>query len=44
MGHVLAPLEAPLRADKTLRLSQVASVFAKACFFALIVAGLGPAM
>src|SRR5262249_30825336 len=46
MGHVLAPLKAPfdvLRREggKTLRLSQNASVFAKACFFALIVAGLG---
>src|SRR5262249_1030125 len=29
------------RAGKTLRLSQIASLFAKACFFALIVAGLG---
>jgi murein L,D-transpeptidase YafK len=46
LGHVLAPLEAPLtcsdeRAGKTLRLNQVASFFAKACFFATIVAALG---
>jgi murein L,D-transpeptidase YafK len=46
MSHVLAPPEASLtcsgeRAGKTLRLSQTASVFAKACFFALIVVGLG---
>ena len=30
-----------VRVGKTLRLSQIASVFAKACFFALLVAGLG---
>ena len=46
MGHVPALLEAPLtRSDetmgKTLRFSQIPSVFAKACFFALIVTGLG---
>jgi murein L,D-transpeptidase YafK len=46
MGRVLAPLEAPLTrshegAGKTLRLSQIASVFAKACFATLIIAGLG---
>ena len=46
MGHIPAPLEAPLTrsdetAGKTLHLSQIPSVFAKACFFALIVAGLG---
>lgn len=45
MGRVLAPREAPLtrsheRAGKTLRLSQIASVFAKACFATLIIAGL----
>ena len=46
MGHVPAPPEAPLtcsdeRAGKTLRLSRIGSGFAKACFFALIIAGLG---
>jgi murein L,D-transpeptidase YafK len=46
MGHVPARLEAPLtRSDettgKTLRFSQIPSVFAKACFFTLIVTGLG---
>ena len=46
MGHVPAPPEAPLtcsdeRAGNTLRLSRIASGFAKACFFALIIAGLG---
>jgi murein L,D-transpeptidase YafK len=46
MGHVLVPPEVPLtcsdeRRGKTLSLSQVAVVFAKACFFAIIVADLG---
>jgi murein L,D-transpeptidase YafK len=46
MGHVPAPPETPLRCSdervgKTLRFSQIASAFAKACFFAFIVAGLG---
>jgi murein L,D-transpeptidase YafK len=45
MGHVPAPPEAPLpcseRVGKTLRFSQITPGFAKACFFALIVAGLG---
>jgi hypothetical protein len=45
MDHILAPLEAPLtRSDetvgKTSRLSQIPCAFAKACFFALVVAGL----
>ncbi len=50
-GHLPAPNTGPVlagrkacsaeRAGKTLRLSQIASLFAKACFFALIVAGLG---
>src|ERR1700757_1458374 len=46
MDHIPAPLEAPLTrsgetAGKTSRFSQIASAFAKACFFAFIVAGLG---
>jgi murein L,D-transpeptidase YafK len=46
MGHVPAPLEAPLTRSaktmgKTLRFSQIPSVFAKVCFFILIVTGLG---
>jgi murein L,D-transpeptidase YafK len=46
MGRVPAPPEAPLtcsdkRAGKTLRLSEIASVFAKTCFSALIVACFG---
>jgi murein L,D-transpeptidase YafK len=46
MGHVPAPLEAPFdvlgrEGGMTLRLSQIASAFAKACIFALIIAGLG---
>jgi hypothetical protein len=46
MGHVQGPPEAPLtcsdeRAGRTLRLSQIASVVAKACFYALIISGLG---
>jgi murein L,D-transpeptidase YafK len=45
MGRVLAPREIPLarsaeKAGKTLRLSQIASVFLRAGFFALVVAGL----
>jgi murein L,D-transpeptidase YafK len=43
MGHVPAALEASRSvetAGKKLRLSHIPSVFAKACFFALIVAGL----
>src|SRR5499427_720986 len=50
-GHLPTPSTGPVlegrkacsaeRAGKTLRLSQIASLFAKACFFALIVAGLG---
>jgi murein L,D-transpeptidase YafK len=46
MGHAPVSPEVPLtcsdeRRGKTLNLSQVAVVFAKACFFAIIVAGLG---
>jgi murein L,D-transpeptidase YafK len=46
MGRVLAPPEAPLTrldetAGKTLRLGHIPSVFAKACFFALVFTGLG---
>jgi murein L,D-transpeptidase YafK len=46
MGHVPALLEASLThsdetTGKTLRFSQIPSVFAKACFFTLIVTGLG---
>ena len=44
MGHIPVPLEASRShqtAGKNLRLSHILSVFAKACFFTLIGAGLG---
>src|SRR6516164_9425945 len=45
MDHILAALEAPLTRSHgtvgmTSRLSQILCVFAKACFFTLVVAGL----